>query len=199
MTVSEDPALRPGSASQFGLAAEAHPGLSGFSLLSQAREAFIVPHGGETDEATTTWWVFHAMSSTMHPPLYAEIEHEVAIEARTARVHIRGLLHSEGRPIVSPVNGAPHRVLLDMPEGIEFALAEIGSATTSATGAVALDFRTATPSSTSSVSTATGWRATDQMPDIHQGPRPADAALSRLLRRDRTTVLAILAAVAAKA
>ena len=107
----------------------------------QRKALVTLLHGGETDEAKTTWWVFHAMSSTVHPPLYAEIEHEVDIEARTARVHIRDLLHSEGRPIMSPVNGAPHRVRLDMPEGIEFALAEIGSATTSATGAVALDFR----------------------------------------------------------
>ena len=37
------------------------------------------------------------------------------------------------------------------------------------------------------------------MPNIHHGPRPADAALSRLLRRDRTIVLAMLAVVAAAA
>jgi hypothetical protein len=29
-----------------------------------------VLYGGETDEAATHWWVFHAMSSTVHPPLF---------------------------------------------------------------------------------------------------------------------------------
>ena len=37
------------------------------------------------------------------------------------------------------------------------------------------------------------------MPSIHHDPRPADAALARLLRRDRTIVLGMLAVVAAVA
>ena len=81
------------------------------------------------------------MSSTVHPPVFAPIELEVDIEARVARAEIPGVLRSEGRPIVSPATGAPHRVRIDMPEGIEFAIAEIGSASTTATGAVKLDLK----------------------------------------------------------
>ena len=71
------------------------------------------------------------MSTTVHPSLSAEIDFEVDIEeARRARFPSAGLLEAEGSPIRSPVTGAPHRVRIDMPEGIEFAIAEIGSAWT---------------------------------------------------------------------
>ena len=37
---------------------------------------------------------------------------------------------ARGEPIRSPVSGQPHRVRIDIPNGIEFELAEIGSAVT---------------------------------------------------------------------
>ena len=98
-------------------------------------------HGGETAEAMTHWWVFHAMSSTIHETLYRPIEFAADIEARTARVAIPGILESTGRPITSPVTGRPHRVRIDLPNGIEFEIAEIGSASARGTGAIALDLR----------------------------------------------------------
>lgn len=97
--------------------------------------------GQETKEAATHWWVFHAMASTVHPTLYKPIEFDVDIDARTARVRIPGVLESTGRPIKSPATGDPHRVRIDIPNGIEFELAEIGSASTQATGAIRLDLK----------------------------------------------------------
>jgi len=104
------------------------------------REALAtVLHGGETEEARTHWWVFRAMSSTVHEPLFAPIGFEVDLEARRARVAIPGVLEATGRPIVSPATGEEHRVRIDIPNGIEFELAEIGSASTRATGVIGLD------------------------------------------------------------
>ena len=74
-----------------------------------------VLHGGETDEAATHWWVFHEMSSTVHPTLYAPIEFEADIDARTATVTVPGVLNSTGRPIRNPIDGAEHRVRIDIP------------------------------------------------------------------------------------
>jgi hypothetical protein len=96
-------------------------------------------YGGKTEEAKTHWWVFHAMSTTVHEPIFRPIDFEVDIERRTARVSIPGLLASTGRPIVSPATGEQHRVRIDIPNGIEFEIAEIGSASTKATGLIALD------------------------------------------------------------
>jgi hypothetical protein len=98
-------------------------------------------HGGETKEAATHWWVYHAMSSTVHPTLFKPIQFEVDVEARTARVVIPGVLESTGRPIKSPATGAEHRVRIDIPNGIEFELAEVGSASTKASGAIKLDLK----------------------------------------------------------
>ena len=96
-------------------------------------------HGEETDEAATHWWVFHAMSSTVHETLYAPIDYDVDIENRTARVSIPGILESTGRPIRNSYDGAEHRVRIDLPGGIEFELAEVGNASTKATAAIELD------------------------------------------------------------
>jgi hypothetical protein len=104
------------------------------------REALVtVVHGGETEEAKTHWWVFHAMSSTVHPALFRPIEFEVDIERLRARVVIPGVLEASGRPIVSPATGEEHRVRIDIPHGIEFELAEIGSASTKASGSIPLE------------------------------------------------------------
>jgi hypothetical protein len=95
--------------------------------------------GGETEAGKTHWWVYRAMSTTIHEPIFKPIDFEVDIERRTARVSIPTLLESTGRPILSPATGDQHRVRIDIPNGIEFEIAEIGSASTKATGIIGLD------------------------------------------------------------
>lgn len=95
--------------------------------------------GEETEEAATHWWVFHAMSDTVHEALVKPIEFEADIESRTARVVIPGLLESSAQPIRSPVDGSEHRVRIDIPDGIEFEFAEMASGTTRSNGAISLD------------------------------------------------------------
>jgi hypothetical protein len=51
---------------------------------------------------------------------------------------VPGIIETTGEPIKNPVTGAEHRVRIDLPHGFEFRLAEIGSATTRASGGVAL-------------------------------------------------------------
>lgn len=107
---------------------------------ARQREALItLLHGGETEEAKTHWWVFHAMSSTVHEPLFTPIDVEIDVDRRRARASIPGVLDLTGRPIISPATGEEHRVRIDIPHGIEFEVAEIGSASTKADGAVKLD------------------------------------------------------------
>ena len=88
-------------------------------------------HGKETEEAATHWWVFNAMSDTIHPTLYKPIKFEVDMEAITARASIPGVLESTGEPI-RPDHTADsvHRAQIVIPGGIEFEVAEMGSAST---------------------------------------------------------------------
>ena len=98
-------------------------------------------HGEETEEGVTHWWVYRTMSDVVHETLIKPIDFQVDIEGRTARVRIPGVLESIGEPIKSPATGSAHRVRIDIPNGIEFELAEIGSATTSAMAAIRLDLK----------------------------------------------------------
>jgi hypothetical protein len=98
-----------------------------------------VLYGGETDEGATHWWVYTTMSSTVHPPLFERIEFAADIGRRRARIVIPGLLESTARPIRSPATGDEHRVRINLPNGIEFDLAEVGSGTTKTMASVALD------------------------------------------------------------
>src|SRR5581483_1743409 len=73
--------------------------------------------------------------------LVEDIEFDVDIERRKARIVIPGVLESTARPIRSPATGAEHRVRIDLPNGIEFDLAEIGSGTTQTMASIALDLK----------------------------------------------------------
>lgn len=105
----------------------------------QRKALETVLHGGETEEAATHYWVFRAMSDKVHETLYRPISLSIDVEARQAEVKIPGVILARGEPIKSPVSGAPHRVRIDLPDGIEFEIAEVGSGTTSAEGAITLD------------------------------------------------------------
>ncbi|WP_027999144.1 DUF1326 domain-containing protein [Sinorhizobium arboris] len=107
----------------------------------QRQALTTVLHGGETEEATTHWWVFRAMSNTVHETIFKPIEFEADIEARTARVVIPGVLESTARPIISPATGEPHRVRIDLPAGIEFEIAEIASASAKASRPIELNLK----------------------------------------------------------
>ena len=81
------------------------------------------------------------MSSTVHPPLFKHIEFDVNIERRKGRIVIPDVLHATARPIRSAATGAEHRVRINLPNGIEFESAEIGSGTTKTTASIALDLK----------------------------------------------------------
>jgi len=100
-----------------------------------------VLQGEETDDEATHWWVFRAMCDTLHETLYQPIEYEADINGRTATVKIGDFLSSAGRPIQAPHGGGEHRVRIDIPGGIEFTIAEIGNASTTADAAIKLNLK----------------------------------------------------------
>lgn len=97
--------------------------------------------GEETEEEATHWWVFRAMCDKVHDTLYLPIDLEANMEGRTAKVQVGDILTSTGRPIQAPHGGGEHRVRIDIPGGIEFSIAEIGSASTTANAGIKLDLK----------------------------------------------------------
>jgi hypothetical protein len=81
------------------------------------------------------------LADILHPTLYKPIKFGIDIEARTAEVKIPGVLESTGSPIISAHSGKEHRVAIRITNGIEFKIAEMGSASskTGSESAVKLD------------------------------------------------------------
>ena len=96
-------------------------------------------YGEETDPGTTVWNVFRSMITTVHDPLYADIQFEVDIEARRASLTVPNLVDMSGEPIRNPVTGAEHRARIELPDGFEYTVAEVGSGTSTARGAVPME------------------------------------------------------------
>jgi hypothetical protein len=76
-------------------------------------------------------------------PLFLPIELEIDVDDQRGRLVIPGLVETVGEPIRNPVTGAEHRARIDLPQGFAFRIAEMGSGTTKATGAIKLDLRDA--------------------------------------------------------
>ena len=105
----------------------------------QRRALETIMTGGDTEEAATMWWIFHAMCPTRHETLYKPFEVEIDVDGRTARARVPGVFEAEGRPIRHPVHGGDHRIRIDLPSGFEYAIAEIGSGTSRTEGPIALE------------------------------------------------------------
>lgn len=103
------------------------------------RDALVrILTGQDTDDMATVWWVFSAMSPNKLEPLFLPIEYEVDVDARRGRFRVPGVIETIGEPIRNPVTGAEHRARIELPDGFEYRVAEMGSATTRASGAIAL-------------------------------------------------------------
>ena len=82
--------------------------------------------GKDTEPGATVWQVFSTTFTRVHDPIFAQIEFDVDIEHRTARLTIPNLIESRGEPIRNPVTGAEHQARIELPRGFEYRIAEMG-------------------------------------------------------------------------
>src|SRR6185437_5561449 len=82
--------------------------------------------GQDTEPGATVFQVFSTTLETLHPPQFKPIQFEVDVDARRARLEVPGVTKGHGEPILNPVTKAEHRVRIDLPQGFEYSLAEIG-------------------------------------------------------------------------
>jgi len=107
---------------------------------ARQREALRkIIHGEDTVEMATMWWVYSKMSPNKLETLYKPIEFEMNTEKRTGRMSIPGFAEMTGEPIHNPVTGAEHRARIDLPHGFEYTIAEMGSASSSVKGPMAME------------------------------------------------------------
>jgi hypothetical protein len=93
---------------------------------SQRAALLRIVTGQDTEPGTTIFQVFSTTFEKLHEPIFAPIDFEVDIDARKGRLVVRGITEGRGEPIKNPVTGAAHRARIDIPDGFEYSLAEIG-------------------------------------------------------------------------
>ncbi len=85
--------------------------------------------------------VFGSLCTEFFETLFLQIELEVSLERRTAKVDIQGVVKSAGRPIINEFNGEPFHIAIARPTGsFEFTYGEIGRGTTTVTGDLEMAF-----------------------------------------------------------
>jgi hypothetical protein len=106
------------------------------------RDALLrIMTGQDTDPFATMFAVYASTVTNMHEPVFTDIDFEVDVEGRTARLHIENYVDTVGEPIRNKVTNEPSRAQICLPDGFEYAVADIGSASSRTTGPVQVDFK----------------------------------------------------------
>jgi hypothetical protein len=99
------------------------------------RDALLkIMTGQDTDPFATVFAVFASTIETMHEPVFAPIDFEVDVEGRRGRLRVDGYVEMIGEPIRNKVTGAESRAQIRLPDGFEYEVAEVGSATSRTLG-----------------------------------------------------------------
>jgi hypothetical protein len=107
---------------------------------AQQRDALVrITAGEDTDPFATVFHVYNSLMEEVLEPVSAAIDFSVDVDQRRARVFIEGLIDSRGEPIKNRVTGAEHRARIDLPQGFEYEIAEMGSATTRTGGRIVIE------------------------------------------------------------
>lgn len=96
--------------------------------------------GEDTEPGKTVWNVFASTMERFYEPLFEQIELSIDVDARRARVAVgNGLIEMSAEPIRNPVTGEEHRARIDLPDGFEYTLAEMGSGSSRVSGPISFD------------------------------------------------------------
>ncbi len=96
-------------------------------------------HGDDTTPGATHFFVYNSTMAEVLETLYEPIEVEIDVEARSARLNIPGLVESTGSPIIDEHSGTEKRARINLPNGFEYTVAEMGTGTSKVRTGIELD------------------------------------------------------------
>ena len=106
------------------------------------REALLrIMSGQDTDPFATMFAVFASTVVDMKEPVFTKIDFEVDVEGRRGRLSIKDYVEMTGEPIRNKVTGKEARAQIVLPDGFEYAVAEVGSASSRAHGPVPVEMK----------------------------------------------------------
>jgi hypothetical protein len=101
------------------------------------RDALLrIMTGQDTEPFATMFSVFASTLTKFHEPVFTDIVLSIDVEGRAGRLNVPGYIEMNGRPIRNPVSGAETRAQIVLPDGFEYEVAEIGSASSRTEGPV---------------------------------------------------------------
>ena len=101
----------------------------------QQRTALLrIMVGEDTDPFATMLAVYASTVTKLHDPVFTDIDFEVDVDGRRGRLSIDGYVEMSGEPIRNKVTGEESRAQIVLPNGFEYAVADIGSASSRTTG-----------------------------------------------------------------
>lgn len=104
------------------------------------REAILrIMSGPDTTPGATMFSVFASVMSKMHEPVFTDIDFEVDVKQRRARLKVAGYIDQRGEPIVNPVTGAEYGRAIVLEDGFEYTRAEMGRGWSNTEGPIKLE------------------------------------------------------------
>ena len=101
------------------------------------REALLrIMTGQDTDPFATMFAVYASTLSKLHPPVFTNIDLDLDIDGRKGRIFGKDYIETQGEPLRNKVTGLEARAQIVLPAGFEFAMAEVGSASSRTSGPV---------------------------------------------------------------
>lgn len=95
--------------------------------------------GQDTAPFATMFAVFASTVTKMNAPVFTKIDIDIDVDARRGRMVVPDHIEMTGRPIRNPISGADTRAQIVLPDGFEYELAEIGSASSRTRGPVVVE------------------------------------------------------------
>ena len=98
-------------------------------------------YGEETEPMATAFSMYVSMMKKIYDPLIKSIELDINIETRICNLKAEDIITTKTEPIKNPITGEEHRARINLPNGMEFKEAEMGSGTTVANAAFETNFK----------------------------------------------------------
>lgn len=106
------------------------------------RQALLrIMTGQDTDPFATMFAVYASTVTRMHDPVFTEIGLELDIDGRRGRIFVEDYIDTVGEPIVNKATGREARAQIVLPEGFEYTVADIGSASSRTAGPLQVELR----------------------------------------------------------
>jgi hypothetical protein len=97
--------------------------------------------GQDTDPFATMFAVYASTVSKMNTPVFTKIDLELDIDGRRGRIFVKDYIETKGEPIRNKTTGTESRAQIVLPEGFEYTVAEIGSASSKTRGPVQVEMK----------------------------------------------------------